>query len=234
MSKKDDLPAMPFYIGDWKKDPGVLSLDREQKSIWFDIICLMWESKERGYLTVNGKPMTDQALSNALNLDNQRLTTTLTLFEDLGLFDRRESDGAIYSRKIIHIENIRKIRKAAGSRGGNPNLLNQKDNRKDNQNPEYENENNKNKELIKQIIDHLNLICNKEFRSNSAKTIKHINARIKEKYTLDDFKKVIEFKNKQWSNKPEMAGFLRPETLFGAKFESYIQEAKTHDKGFFE
>jgi len=125
-TKKEDLPAMPFYIGDWKKDPAVQVLDREHKMIWLDILFLMWESKERGYLTINNKPMSEIMIAGALNLDNQKMRTCLTYFEDLGLFSRRETDDAIYSRKIVKIVELSNIRKKAGSKGGNPNLVKQK------------------------------------------------------------------------------------------------------------
>lgn len=121
--KKTNLPAMPFYIGDWKKDPGIQVLTREQKMIWFEMLMLMWESAERGYLTINSKPIPDEMLAVALNLDNQNLTKTLTLFDELGLYSRRESDGAIYSRKQIEIIELSEKRKNAGIQGGNPNLV---------------------------------------------------------------------------------------------------------------
>jgi hypothetical protein len=123
--KKCDLPAMPFYIGDWKKDPAVQILNREDKMIWLELIFLMWESKERGYLTVNNKPMTTEMIAIALNLDNQTTTKRLTSFADIGLFSRRESDGAIYCRKIVNIVELSNKRKNAGKQGGNPNLVNQ-------------------------------------------------------------------------------------------------------------
>jgi len=126
MDKKKDLPAMPFYIGDWKKDPAVQVLTREQKMIWFEMIMLMWESKERGYLTINGKPYTNEMLSTSLNLDNQRLTKTLTLFDNLGLYSKRKSDNAIYSRMIVKIIELSEKRKNAGKKGGNPKLLKQR------------------------------------------------------------------------------------------------------------
>ena len=116
---------MPFYIGDWKKDPAVQVLTREQKMIWFEMLMLMWESAERGYLTINNKPMTNERLAVALNLDNQKLSTTLTLFDELGLYSRRESDNAIYSRKQVEIVELSEKRKNAGIKGGNPILVNQ-------------------------------------------------------------------------------------------------------------
>lgn len=52
---------------------------------------------------------------------------------------------------------------------------------------------------------------------------KHINARLNEKYTVDDFKKVIDKKCNEWIG-TEYEKFLRPETLFGSKFEGYLNQ----------
>lgn len=123
--KKKDLPAFPFYIGDWKKDPAIQVLTREYQMIWLDMLFLMWESSERGYLTINNRPMTDEMLQGALKLSPEKLQFCLTYFgEQLGLYSRRE-DGAIYSRKIVKILALSKTRKNAGSMGGNPLLVNQ-------------------------------------------------------------------------------------------------------------
>lgn len=143
-NKKTDLPAMPFYIGDWKKDPGIQVLTREEKWIWFEMLMLMWESEERGYLTINGKPMSISMISTALNLDNQNTSKWLTYFGELGLYSYRESDGAIFSRKIVKIVQLSEKRKKAGKQGGNPNLVNQnstKSEAKGLANTENENEN---------------------------------------------------------------------------------------------
>ena len=64
------------------------------------------------------------------------------------------------------------------------------------------------------------------YRSSTPKTRQLIGARLKEKFVLEDFKKVIEFKCQQWLNDVKMSAYIRPETLFGTKFESYLNEAK--------
>jgi len=169
-NKKLDLPAMPFYIGDWKKDPAVQMLSREDKMIWLEMIFLMWESKERGFLTVNGKPITTEMLSVALNLDNQNLSKRLTLYEDFGLFSRRESDGAIFSRRMVKIVELANKRKNAGLLGGNPILVKQElskkqakglPNAENESETEYENEseikkNKKSENFLKFIPEELN------------------------------------------------------------------------------
>ncbi len=81
------------------------------------------------------------------------------------------------------------------------------------------------KNAIKDIITYLNQKASTNFRATTIKTKKLINARMNENYTVDDFKKVIDIKCKDWLNNPDMAKFIRPETLFGAKFESYLNEA---------
>jgi len=79
-----------------------------------------------------------------------------------------------------------------------------------------------NKELIKDIIDYLNLKTGKNYKPNTKKTITTIQSRIKEGFTKDDFIKVIDIKSKAWVNNPKMNEYLRPETLFGNKFEGYL------------
>lgn len=77
---------------------------------------------------------------------------------------------------------------------------------------------------IENIIDYLNKRTGKNFKSTSDKTKKTISARLNEKYTVEQFKKVIDIKTAKWLNDPKMQDYLRPETLFGTKFESYLNE----------
>lgn len=82
--------------------------------------------------------------------------------------------------------------------------------------------NNIEKNIYNNIINYLNNSCSKHYKPNIAKTKKLIDARIKEGFTEDDFKKVIDNKKAQWLNDEKMNQYLRPETLFGTKFESYL------------
>jgi len=120
------LPAIQFYPGDWRKDPGVQALSFHDRGVWFEIILLMHESDERGKLLLNGKPMPETALARLLGLDNQNLTTTLTTLLEFGVASRCEETGAIICRRMIRDENLRNIRKEAGKKGGNPVLVKQK------------------------------------------------------------------------------------------------------------
>ena len=80
--------------------------------------------------------------------------------------------------------------------------------------------------IYSQIINYLNEKTNKNFRSNISKTQKLIQARIKENFTVEDFKKVIDIKTQEWLKDSTMSKYLRPETLFGSKFEGYLNESE--------
>lgn len=128
------LPSFQFYPADWQKDPGIRALNYHDRGVWFEILLIMFQSEERGVLTLNGKPMPEEALAIALGLDKQNLTTTLTTLLTYGVAYRRQSDGALYNKRMVNDEKLRKIRTEAGKQGGNPVLLNQNTTTQDNQN----------------------------------------------------------------------------------------------------
>ena len=76
----------------------------------------------------------------------------------------------------------------------------------------------------KDIIDYLNEKADKRFKHTTANNQKFIRSRWNEGNTLDDFKRVIDIKVSQWKNDKDMNQYLRPQTLFGTKFESYLNE----------
>lgn len=79
---------------------------------------------------------------------------------------------------------------------------------------------------IKVIVDYLNERTGSHFKANTAETKKSIKARLKEGYTVDDFKRVIDSKVKDWADDDRMKDYLRPQTLFRpANFEAYLNAA---------
>ena len=79
-------------------------------------------------------------------------------------------------------------------------------------------------EMIRKVVKYLNDKAGKHFKASTENTKKHINARLNEGYSLDDFIAVIDKKVQVWKGDPQMDRYLRPETLFGRKFESYLNE----------
>lgn len=85
-------------------------------------------------------------------------------------------------------------------------------------------------DIIKQIIDYLNNKTNCNFKYTSKTTQNKIIARLNEGYSLDDFIVVIDNKCLDWLNDSKMNCYLRPETLFGTKFESYLNQRTIKNK----
>lgn len=80
------------------------------------------------------------------------------------------------------------------------------------------------------IIEHLNLKAGTNYKVSSKKTRDLIRARISEGFTIEDFKKAIDNKCAEWLNDNKMKAYLRPETLFGDKFESYLNQNISNKK----
>lgn len=74
---------------------------------------------------------------------------------------------------------------------------------------------------FKAIVEHLNKRTGSNYKHTTESTRQKINARLNEGYNLDDFIVVIDKKCVEWMN-TDMQKYLRPETLFGTKFESYL------------
>ena len=81
-----------------------------------------------------------------------------------------------------------------------------------------------------EIVQYLNQKTNKNFKHTSKVTQRHIRARLAEGFTVSDFKQVIDNKCNDWLRDQKMKEYLRPETLFGTKFESYLNSKTTTTK----
>lgn len=80
-------------------------------------------------------------------------------------------------------------------------------------------------EMHIEIINYLNQKTGKRFRADTVETVKLISHLINRGYTVDDFRKVIDFKCVEWIGNSYMEPKLRPSTLFAeSNFESYVQQ----------
>lgn len=77
------------------------------------------------------------------------------------------------------------------------------------------------------VIEYMNQVLGSKYKSSTKSHIQNINARIEEGHSLEDLKMVIESKKIEWGKDPNMAQYLRPQTLFGSKFNGYLTAAKT-------
>ena len=86
-----------------------------------------------------------------------------------------------------------------------------------------------NKEIYISVIDYLNSKAGTHYKATSKDTQRHINARLAEGYTVDDFKRVVDNMWTAWKS-TEWEQYMRPSTLFGSKFENYLNR-KPQSKG---
>lgn len=88
-----------------------------------------------------------------------------------------------------------------------------------------------------EIVDYLNEKTDRQFKSTTKKTQSLIRARLNEGWEVEHFKTVIDNKVAQWKDDNDMQRYLRPDTLFGTKFEGYLNEdapKKSKQEGWFE
>ena len=77
---------------------------------------------------------------------------------------------------------------------------------------------------INEIIAYLNDKTGFSYNSKTNNTIMLLNARKKEGATIEDCKKVIDNKCNDWLNDSNFCKYLRPQTLFSGKFDTYLQQ----------
>ena len=76
-----------------------------------------------------------------------------------------------------------------------------------------------------EVVEHLNLLSGKAYRHTSGNTQRYIRIRWDEGFRLDDFMYVNQIKAEEWLG-TEREKYLRPETLYGTKFEGYRQQRR--------
>ena len=81
-----------------------------------------------------------------------------------------------------------------------------------------------------EIIDYLNSKCSKRYKHTNRIAREKIHARWNEGFRLEDFKLVIDVKAYDWLNDTKMNKYLRPDTLFGSKFEIYLNSVAPKQK----
>jgi len=84
------------------------------------------------------------------------------------------------------------------------------------------------RESHKEVIDYLNKVTGSHF-SYTDTHLKYVRGRMNEGHSVEDFKKVINVKYKEWGTDPKYSMYLRPSTLFlPSKFEGYLNQKIIH------
>ncbi len=96
----------------------------------------------------------------------------------------------------------------------------------ENQIPVADNQQKESKEnntIYMSIVDHLNERCGTKYQNTAIETIQLILDKLSRGFIYEDFIKVINIKAAEWMG-TDMQKFLRPSTLFGKNFESYLNQ----------
>lgn len=119
MAKKKAIQPMPFDTGDWLRCPEVKILAPDVRGLWFDLLCYLWESVDRGVMVKpNHEPYSREDIVRMIGYDCNNSGNWLDILIENDVCSIRESDGAIYSRRMVRDYDISQKRSLAGKKGG--------------------------------------------------------------------------------------------------------------------
>lgn len=211
-------PYIPIYIGDWEQDTNMISLEAEAALL--KLVFKLWKSKDRGSLQIR--------FENIVTLFRKGAEMTTKILRELK--ENEVLNIEFLPDEQVKIESRRMLKDAHISKVNSQNGKNKKANFKRTNSEkrakakrpienEYDND-------IEVVIDYLNEKAAVEFKKTGKKNREQISARLKEKFTVQDFQDVIDHKVADWGPDEKMRQYLRPETLFGNKFEGYLNAAR--------
>ena len=209
--------------------------------------------KNDGKLVVNDRiPYNTEMLASVTGHQVGTIKQALSMFKELGLIEVLEN-GAIYmldiqnfigkgsteadrrrvydrkitqEKELLKIESVRNLREISEKSTPEIEIKLEKEKELEINKIHCHVEHDNTSNSINEIIEYLNSKTNKNYRSTTQKTRTLIKARMKEHFTIDDFKIVIDKKCSEWMG-TKFEAYLRPETLFGTKFEGYLNQSLT-------
>ncbi|MCM3180215.1 phage replisome organizer N-terminal domain-containing protein [Cytobacillus horneckiae] len=205
--------------------------------IWIKLLSQAGKTNASGYIYLNENiPYTEEMLATIFNRPISVIRLALKTFESFGMIEitgdhficinnwekHQNLDGL---EKIREQNRLRKQRERERKKllgvTGHVTEGHATDIEKD---KDKELEEDKEKIPYVEIVNYLNNAASSNYRSTTKKTKDLIKARYNEGFTEEDFKRVIDIKTAEWIKDEKMNKFLRPETLFGTKFESYLNQ----------
>lgn len=196
------------------------------------------------------KPYSLEELSRKTNTDIDELKDRMTRLKEVGLIELKDNmifieEALNYTNQTVGAEKKEKQRKKKKEKDKNqedicPPDIEERNNILETRNQNIETINNINnnsrllvrqedkpnpelQDICYQIVTYLNKKTFKNFKPESKKTVDLIKLRLSEGYALDDFYKVIDKMTQCWLSNGRLEEYLRPITLFGDKFEEYLE-----------
>lgn len=118
-------PHILFYYKDWLADDRLKVCSMACKAVWIDLICQSANCEQRGVFRDAKSSSTRRQLVDSLSGNRRQVALGFDECLERGLL-RQEEDGTFYVPRIKRDAELSTIRKAAGSKGGSPILVNQK------------------------------------------------------------------------------------------------------------
>lgn len=208
--------------------------------IWVKLLAQAGKTNASGYIYLNENiPYTDEMLATIFNRPLNVVRLALKTLEQFGMIEVEDNFINVTNwEKHQNIAGLEKIREQTRMRvakhrekkklesGNVTEDVTLRNATEEDIDIEEDKEKDKEKDNIPYvgIVTYLNQAASKKYRHTTPKTKSVIKARWNEGFRLDDFKAVIDIKCKEWLSDEKMNKFLRPETLFGTKFESYLNQ----------
>lgn len=126
-------PSFQFFPEDWLSNLKLQLCSMTSQGLLINLMCLMHQSQKYGYLLINGLQINHKQLTKLLRMNYKTFNMALNELILCGVLKQDES-GILYCKRMVDDYRLREIRREAGKLGGNPNLVNQKDNQSNNQN----------------------------------------------------------------------------------------------------
>lgn len=204
MTKSYDIRRyLFFYPADWLTDMALNACSLAAQGAWVRLICFMHQSEEYGQLRINNEPMSEKQIQNLLNVDDNTFKSVWLELTSHGVV-KKYANGSYYSKRMV--SDYKKFVLTSGD-----NVISDK-----------------NAKIIESIIIYFNQKTKSTYTIDDADTVKLINEKIKNGYKEEDFKKVIDTKCADWLGDEKWGQYLRPRTLFGSKFQDYLNQKNSN------
>ena len=205
-------------------------------TVWFKLLCLAGKQNNNGVFLMGRIAYTDKMLATIFRMKESTVTMALQTFEQFGMveivdgvitipnWNKHQTLDAYEKKKArdrLYQAERRANQRALIAKSSEESSDSQKIQSSDVAISEEDKEEDKDIDIYINIVEHLNQKAGTNYKHSTKKTKTCIHARLQEGFTIDDFKTVIDKKCAEWIG-TEWEKFLRPETLFGTKFESYL------------
>ena len=201
--------------------------------IWMKLLCLAGNINDLGMVYFTKEiPYTDQMLATQFNRPLTTVQLALRTFEQFEMIELVDDILHISNwEKYQNVDKLSEIREynrlAKQKSRAKQKLLQDVNDKSMTSQPCHDTD----KDIDSAVISYLNEKAGTKYKASTAKTRSVIHARLAEGFKLEDFKTVIDKKCQEWLGSPTMERYLRPETLFGTKFEGYLNAKTTNGRG---